>query len=133
MGIISEAIERREEDAPISMIGIDHKPASYSHDELAKMDHATLYGLRERNAAQKLVYAALAPYEHRAFAREATDENLGLALPIALATPLYAGAKALGLMKNDGTTTPPSFSQVGQGLLGVGEGVISRVRKMTSL
>lgn len=131
MGIISDLLGSQDEPA-VRMTGADGKPVSYTTDQLAEMDHATLYALRDKNSDNKAVSATLAPYEHRAFAREATSENPAMAVPIALATPLYAGAKALGFMR-DGGTTNPSFNQVGQGLIGVGEGVISGARRIAAL
>lgn len=93
-------------------------------DDLSKMPHADLY--RMRGAAQdQALQDLLAKYEHRAFAREATAENPLLALPIAVATPLYQAAKLLGAT---GSRSQPSWSQMGHGLLGVGEGLLSRIR-----
>lgn len=91
-------------------------------ENLAKLQHTALLLMREYNPDNKAAQAMIAPYEHQAFAREATAENPLMGLPIALATPLYAGAKSLGLM-TDNTTTPPSWNQVGRGLLGVGQGL----------
>lgn len=91
-------------------------------DKFKKMSHAELYNLREGNQDDKALQGALAPLEHQAFAREATAENPLMALPISLATPLYAGAKSVGLM-NDANTTPPSVGQVKAGLQGVLQGL----------
>jgi hypothetical protein len=92
-----------------------------SPEELAKLSHAALYMARA-NAPQEQ-QNQLAGYEHRAFAREATQENPLMALPIAagsLAWPFYKSLMSPG-------RSDPSFSQVGQGLLGVGEGVSNRL------
>lgn len=94
---------------------------SFSNDELSKLPHSTLYAARGhlpegRQDQQNLLSA----YEHRAFAREASRENPLLALPIAVATPLYTGAKALGLTDS---RSQASLNQMGQGLRGVGEGL----------
>jgi hypothetical protein len=63
----------------------------------------------------------LAPQEHRAFAREWTQENPLVAVPsLAVATPLYAAAKALGLV---GARTKPTLNQVGQGYMGIYDGL----------
>jgi hypothetical protein len=86
--------------------------------DLANLEHSALYNLRNR--APGTLQNLIAPYEHRAFAREATAENPLMALPIAAAIPLYSGAKALGLIK---TRSEPSLSEIGQGYLGIGEGI----------
>lgn len=63
----------------------------------------------------------LAPQEHRAFAREWVQENPFVAVPsLTAAIPLYAAAKALGLQ---GARTKPSFAQIGQGYMGIWDGL----------
>jgi hypothetical protein len=84
---------------------------------LSQMDHATLYQMRAR--APQEMQGLLSPYEHQAFAREAVQENPLMALPIAagtLAWPLYKTLVSPG-------RSAPSLDQVGQGLLGVGQGL----------
>jgi hypothetical protein len=91
-----------------------------SPEQLAAMEHAQLYMMRQ--GASPAVQNQIGPYEHRAFAREATQDDLSNALPIAagtLAWPLYKMAF--------GARSQPSFSEVGQGLLGVGEGIANGV------
>lgn len=89
----------------------------YSPDQLSKLNHSTLYSARR--GAPREVQNLLAPYEHRAFAREATQENPLLALPIAAGALAYQPYKMItGKSRSD-----PSLDQVGQGLLGVGEGL----------
>jgi hypothetical protein len=81
---------------------------------------------RMRNAAQgKESQNAIAPYEHRAFAREATQENPLSALSLALGIPAYQLAKLLGLTDS---RSDPSLEQMKQGYIGVGEGLLSRMR-----
>jgi hypothetical protein len=95
-----------------------------SPEELAQLSHAALYMARAR--APKEQQNQLAGYEHRAFAREATQENPLLALPIAAGAvgyPLYKMLMSPG-------RSDPSLNQVGQGLLGVGEGVSNRLRAL---
>lgn len=90
---------------------------------LAEMDHASLYQMRAR--APKELQGLLAPYEHQAFAREATAENPLMGLPIAagsLAWPAYKALVSPG-------RSDPSLSQVGRGLLGVGQGAWNWLRK----
>lgn len=68
----------------------------------------------------------LAPMEHRAFAREWTQENPLLAVPsLAFAIPGYAVAKKLGLI---GARTQPSLEQIGQSYLGIFDGLKSLSR-----
>lgn len=126
MGLINEASDT---PSAYTLVGLDGKPMQVTDDQLAQMDHSTLYQLREVNKSPEL-QILLAPYEHRAFARQASQENPAMALPIALATPLYAGAKALGYKGESGSaaTTPPTMRQVGQGLLGVGEGLVGAIK-----
>lgn len=63
----------------------------------------------------------LAPREHRAFASAWVQENPLVAVPsLAVATPLYAAAKGLGLMSG---RTKPSLYQVGQGYAGILDGL----------
>jgi hypothetical protein len=91
--------------------------SSLTPEQLAQLDHASLY--QARSYAPKAQQGLLAPYEHRAFAREATQENPLLALPIAagsLAYPLYKSLLSPG-------RSAPSLDQVTGGLLGVGEGL----------
>jgi hypothetical protein len=89
----------------------------YDPGLLAKMDHATLYQLRAK--APKHMQGLLSPYEHQAFAREATMENPLMALPIAAGTLAYQPYKAL----MGQSRSAPSLDQVTQGLLGVGQGL----------
>lgn len=86
-------------------------------DQLAKVDHATLYMARERAARKD--QDQLAGAEHRAFAREATTENPLLGLPIALASLAYQPYKAI----QGGSRSNPSLDQAMQGIVGVGEGL----------
>lgn len=88
-----------------------------SPEQLNGMDHALLY--QARNYVPQQYQNVLAPAEHRAFAREATSEDLTNALPIAAGALLYPAYKAL---VSPGRSAP-SLNQVGQGLLGVGEGI----------
>jgi hypothetical protein len=87
-----------------------------SPEELQRLDHATLYSARGYVPREQ--QNLLAPFEHRAFAREAVQENPLMALPIATGSLLYQPYKALM-----GSRSAPAWNQVGQGLLGVGEGL----------
>lgn len=92
---------------------------------LASSSHSDLF--QERNKAKtKEEQDKLAPYEHRAFAREAVEEKPWLAIPIALATPLYQASKAVGL---ENSRSAPSAKQVTEGYKGIGEGLAATVKK----
>lgn len=89
-----------------------------ANNDYANMDWDTLYGLRLQNRDPQF-QQQIAPYEHRAFAREQVAANPSLAPVYAVAIPGYQAFKSLF-----GTSrTPASMSQIGQGLLGVGEGL----------
>ena len=92
---------------------------------LPNLDHATLYRMR-RSASDQALQDLLAGYEHRAFAREAVAEQPWLAPSLLVATPLYQLAKLAGVTNS---RSAPSMSQMGHGLLGVGEGLLQRWRK----
>ena len=92
--------------------------------DLANMDHATLYMLREK-AKEKALQDQLAGYEHRAFAREEVARNPLMALPIGLAAPLYQASKFL---PGNQSRSNPSFGQLGQAYTGIGEGLMSLLR-----
>lgn len=90
----------------------------FTAEDLKKLPHALLYQAREYAAGAE-AQNKLAPAEHQAFAREATQESPLLALPIALAALAYQPAKALlGQSRSD-----VSLEQVGAGLSGVAEGL----------
>lgn len=99
---------------------------------LRKLDHALLYQAREYVQGAESQNKLAAP-EHQAFAREATQENPLMALPIALASIAYQPAKALmGQSRSD-----PSLEQMGAGLTGVAEGLAnyssSKIQAMQKL
>ncbi len=98
---------------------------------LAQQDHATLYMQRERTR-NKTDQNRIAPYEHRAFAREATAENPLMAVPIGLAAPLYQLSKSIPGLES---RSDPSMDQLLHSWLGIVEGLqqnetISGILKM---
>jgi hypothetical protein len=93
-------------------------------EELSKTDHASLYTARAHAPADK--QNELAGAEHRAFAREATQENLAMALPILLATLAYQPYKVL----TGGGRSNASLDQAMQGIAGVGDGVSQRIEQL---
>lgn len=95
--------------------------ANLDDETLAQMPHDQLYGMRDYNAS-KDYQNRVAPYEHRAFAREAVGQNPLMALPIAMAAPLYQVSKMIpGLESRSGA----SWDQFGQSFRGIGEGLRS--------
>jgi hypothetical protein len=85
---------------------------------LAKMSHSDLYRMRSQYPQSQ---GLLAPYEHRAFAREWAQESpvmAGLSLPFAI--PAYSIYKALGL---GNARSPVSLEEIKQGYAGLGEGL----------
>jgi hypothetical protein len=82
---------------------------------------------KDMNAQQQI-----APYEHRAWAREVVGQNPLMALPYAVMIPGYQAAKAVGLLQSNDPnhpTTRPSWEQLKQGFTGVGEGLLNWYNK----
>ena len=93
-------------------------------DGIDNLDQTEL--LRRRKlATDPATQALLAGREHRAYARETVADNPLMALSLLVATPAYQLAK-LGGMTN--SRSAPSLSQMGQGLLGIGEGLYQRYK-----
>ena len=85
------------------------------------MSHADLIGLRNSLPDADPRQAAIAPYEHQAFAREWVQSNPSQAIPsLAVAIPGYALAKLLGFQR---ARTPASLGQVIHGYQGMGQGI----------
>ena len=92
--------------------------------ELAKMSHYDLYKQRLLPGADQNY---LAPFEHRAFTREAVENNPLMALPVAASIPIYEIAKLLHLQK--GARSDPSIASYLQGSFGIGEGLYNAYQK----
>ena len=108
---MSDPLSNEQIDSLVSQL------RSMNPEQLGTMDHTTLYRMRGR--APKDLQGKLAPYEHQAFAREATAENPLMALPIAAAIPLYQPYKAI----QGQSRSPVSLDQVTQGYKGIGQGL----------
>ena len=90
--------------------------------DLGKMSHSDIYKMRMNSPHQNM----LAPYEHRAFAREWAQESpfmAGVSLPFAI--PAYSIYKLFG----SNARSQPSMEEVKQGYVGLGEGLLSHFRK----
>lgn len=94
-----------------------HAVQGMSDEQLAQMPHWMLYQAREHLPSDQ--QDRIAPYEHRAFAREEVAEHPMMALPVAAGTLAYQPFKAL----MGQSRSRPSLSQVGEGLTGVWEGL----------
>lgn len=89
-------------------------------DQLAGLSWDQLVAIRNTNPDPQL-QQLIAPYEHRAFAREQSRDYPWRAPGIALAlVPGYQGAKATGLMTG---RTPASWDEFMAGEHGVAEGL----------
>lgn len=91
---------------------------------LARMPHSGLMQLRDSVPNNSPLQAQLAPYEHRAFARELTQDNPFMAVPLAVATPAYQLGKLIS-PSNLGARTPPSLEELIQAYKGIGEGLFN--------
>lgn len=99
-----------------------------------QLSHAKLGAEREKaKGVDPALYQQLAPAEHRAFAREFTQDTYGLgAIPTAAAAPLYYLSKQpivraipeqFGWVEKD--ATPPSLDQLGASYKGILEGLMN--------
>jgi hypothetical protein len=99
---------------------------------LSDMSWDDLMDLRMQAGKNVARQQQIAPYEHRAWARETVGQNPLLALPYAVMIPGYQAAKAIGLLQSNDPnhpTTRPSWEQIRQGFTGVGEGLLNWYNK----
>lgn len=112
----------------VTLTGLDGRPIQVTHDQLAQMDHASLLGLRKMNQdpnAQDL----LSGYEHRSVAREAGSSNPLMGLSYGAAAPMYQLMKSIPMgVTGLKSRSSPSLNQLGQGIIGAGEGVVEGVK-----
>ena len=94
-------------------------------EELGKMSWSDLLDLR-RKTTDPEIQEALAPFEHRAYAREDVESNPEKAALYGMLIPGYQAAKAVGAI---GARTQPSLEQMQQGFVGVYEGLRNRFLK----
>ena len=94
----------------------------YTDEDLLGMSFLDLVKLREENKSKE-AQNRLAPFEHRAFVKYATEEDgpgMG-ALLAGSALPYYLAKRLSG--NNFGARSDPSLEQVGRGFEGFGEGL----------
>lgn len=89
-------------------------------ESLAKMPWSDLIALRQKMTTPEQ-QMTIAPYEHRAYARENTNGLLDAA-QMALLIPGYQGYKLLTSLQ-PASRTGASWKQLQQGLLGTWEGL----------
>jgi hypothetical protein len=89
--------------------------------ELINASHGDLLAKRAELPDDDPLQQLIAPFEHRAFAREqAQTSPLSTAITMPFMIPGYAMMKALGLQSG---RTPASIEQVKQGYIGLHEGL----------
>jgi hypothetical protein len=102
----------------------------FNQDELARKRFSELADMREQYKDDPQAQVELAPYEHGKFSEGLTQEDPLNALGLAVATPVYAGAKMpgiihlsklLGIVGQD--ATPADLEQVKQAYMGIGRGL----------
>ena len=110
-----------EESIPIKELSVT------SPEQLRAKEFLRIYNQRLAKPNDMGVQKALAPEEHRLFARNVVQNNPLMAAPLAVGAMGYPVAKAMGYSggyrPGDPLTTPPSAQQMGQGLLGIGQGL----------
>ena len=89
---------------------------------LGEQSHEDLYRARRAPGADQ---GMLAPFEHRAFAREFAQESpVRAAVSLPFAIPAYTAAKAAGLT---GARSPASLDEIFAGYHGMLEGLLDRI------
>lgn len=91
-----------------------------THEHLASMPMDELAFLRNNMFTDQASQDRIAPYEHRAYAREAATSNPLFGLGIAMAAPVYQAKKpfeAPGMSR-----TGASLEALKQAMIGAGEG-----------
>ena len=123
MGIISDAMALPTQN--VNGMTLPH------NDTMAQMPWQNLYQLRIQAAGNPDAQAAIAPYEHQAYAREQVTQHPAMAPMYAIMPAAYQVAKATGLTgPADNMTTPPSLAQAAAGMKGAGQGLIAGVSNL---
>lgn len=119
-----DAIKQTLPEALVFPVPKGMKISLPSKEELSKMPHSELYRLRGNLSKEE--QAIVAPYEHRAFARELVQENPAMAASLAFAIPSYTAAKATGAVE---ARTPASMEEMEQAFVGMYEGIIKKLKE----
>lgn len=90
-----------------------------SSDQLASMSHMSLIGLRSKATTEE-EQSKVAPYEHRAFAREYIEENPEAAIVMPGMIMAYNVLRKAGVLKG---RSDPNAKHIIEGLKGYVEGV----------
>lgn len=86
-------------------------------------------GVRASYGPNDYMQQVLAPYEHKAFARDWMNESPGLAaVSLPAAIPAYAGAKAVGALQGRSGAENP-MGQMAAGFTGYGQGLSDIIRR----
>lgn len=91
-------------------------------NDLSRLSWSDLMDLRNKYQGNQSAQDWIAPYEHRAWAREQVSQNPLLAPVYAAAVPAYQLYK-LATDSNDGMTSKPSLRHLAEGWRGTGEGL----------
>ncbi|GAB3253173.1 hypothetical protein [Chitinimonas naiadis] len=114
-GLVAEMLASRERE--------NNRYGIPSDDILAQMSWDALLELRKQYDGDKEAQNRLAPFEHRAYAREAVmAEPIRAGIGQSIMIPLYTLAKAAGIQSG---RSDPSLKEIIQGYAGVGDGLIS--------
>jgi len=111
-GLVNDMLDTRKRE--------DNRYGIPPDEVLASLPWGDLLTLRKRFDGDKAAQNRLAPYEHRAFARELVEEQpvtgtIGQGVLI----PFYTLSKLLGLEKS---RSDPSWEEIRQGFAGIGDG-----------
>jgi hypothetical protein len=123
LGLFSGPPEEAPQQPQMTPQELAQHLSSMTPEQLSQMPHALLYQAREYLSPQQ--QGAISPYEHRAFAREYTQEHPERFMGTAGAVLAYQPYKAFM-----GARSAPDPAQVYQGLAGVKDGLLKRLKEI---
>ena len=89
------------------------------------MSWKELVSIRQANKGDKELQEKIAPFEHRAYARELVKDSPSTAILLPFLIPGYQVAKGMGMDSIE--ATPPSMEQLKEGFAGLYEGLVSKM------